>query len=127
MTWVFDNDRPIYLQVMEQLKLGVISGQLAAGSRLTAVREMAAEAGVNPNTMQKALSELEREGLLYTQRTNGRFVTEDKELLEQLRYQLARQKLTDLIEQMEQLGYTLDEIYTMLQKVLEEDRSHGTT
>ena len=127
MTWIFDNDRPIYLQVMEQLKLGVISGQLPAGSRLTAVREMAAEAGINPNTMQKALSELEREGLLYTQRTNGRFVTEDKALLEQLRYQLARQKLTALIEQMEKMGYTLDEIYTLLQKVLEEDRSNGTT
>ncbi|MEG1687078.1 MAG: GntR family transcriptional regulator [Angelakisella sp.] len=126
MNWSFGNDRPIYLQVMEQLKLGIISGELPAGSRLPAVREMAAEAAINPNTMQKALSELEREGLLYAQRTNGRFVTEDSELLRQLRYRLARDKLVTLISQMQRLGYPREELATMIQKIFEEDSENGT-
>lgn len=125
MTWTFENDRPIYLQVMEQMKLWIIAGDLAAGSRLGAVREMATEASINPNTMQKALGELEREGLLYTQRTNGRFVTEDRELLDQLRYQMAREKLLEFVSQMERLGYTRTQLAEMLKKVLEESEERN--
>lgn len=125
MVWVFDGDRPIYLQVMEQLKLGIISGELAPGSRLAAVRDLAAEASVNPNTMQKALSELEREGLLYTQRTNGRFVTEDSELICTLRHQLAKVKLTDFVHQIHRLGYTISQLSEMLEKVIEEEHRDG--
>lgn len=125
MTWTFENDRPIYIQVMEKLKLGIISGELAAGSRMSAVRDIAAEASVNPNTMQKALSELEREGLLYTQRTNGRFVTEDRELLERLRFQMAKEKLLEFVSQMGRLGYRPAQLTELLDKVLEEDRTDG--
>lgn len=125
MTWVFDNDRPIYLQVMEHIKLGIISGELPLGSRLAAVRDMATEASVNPNTMQKALGELEREGMLYTQRTNGRFVTEDSSMIDNLRYQLARDKLVVFVSQMERLGYTRKQIVEMFEKVLEEDDNNG--
>lgn len=125
MIWAFDSDRPIYLQVMEHLKLGIISGELPPGSRLPAVRDLAVDASVNPNTMQKALSELEREGLLYTQRTNGRFVTEDSELLTALRYKLARDKLMAFVHQMERMGYTMAQVAEMFTKVLEEEESNG--
>ncbi|MEG0753105.1 MAG: GntR family transcriptional regulator [Angelakisella sp.] len=125
MVWTFDSDRPIYLQVMEHLKLGIISGELPPGSRLPAVRDLAVDASVNPNTMQKALSELEREGLLYTQRTNGRFVTEDSELIAALRFRLAKNKLIDFVHQMERLGYTQLQLAEMLTKVLEEEDSNG--
>lgn len=125
MVWAFDSDRPIYLQLMEHLKLGIISGELPPGSRLSAVRDLAVDASVNPNTMQKALSELEREGLLYTQRTNGRFVTEDAELLAKLRYQLARDKLLTFVQQMGRLGYTIPQVAEMLTKVLEEEETNG--
>ena len=75
MTWNLTGDRPIWLQLMERLQLGIVTGEYQAGERLPSVRELAAEAAVNPNTMQKALTELERSGLLYAQRTAGRFVT----------------------------------------------------
>ena len=84
MTWKFDNDKPIYLQLVEELKLKIISNELSAGSKLPSVREFAAEAGVNPNTMQRALAELEGQQLVFTKRTSGRFVTEDDAYIQTL-------------------------------------------
>lgn len=81
MSWEFDRDRPIYAQLVEQLQRAIVSGAYAPGAKIPSVRELAAEAGVNPNTMQKALTELEQLGLLNTQRTNGRYVTEDTSLI----------------------------------------------
>ena len=78
MTWHFDNDRPIYTQLLEQILFLIVSGQYPPGSKLPSVRDLASEASVNPNTMQRALTELERSGLIYSQRTSGRFVTEDR-------------------------------------------------
>ena len=80
MEWIIDSDRPVYKQLIEQIELRIVSGLFAPGDKLPSVREMAAEASVNPNTMQKALSELERTGLVYAQRTGGRFITEDQKL-----------------------------------------------
>ncbi|MFW5630269.1 MAG: GntR family transcriptional regulator [Acetivibrio ethanolgignens] len=119
MTWELKNDRPIYLQLMEQLKLRIISGAYLPGSKLPAVRELAAEASVNPNTMQKALSELERDGLLYANRTSGRFITEDISMIEALKFDLAQEHLTLFLEQMEKLGFTKEEIREFLLKHLE--------
>ncbi|KSV57796.1 GntR family transcriptional regulator [Acetivibrio ethanolgignens] len=119
MTWELKNDRPIYLQLMEQLKLRIISGAYLPGSKLPAVRELAAEASVNPNTMQKALSELERDGLLYANRTSGRFITEDISMIEALKFDLAQEQLTLFLEQMEKLGFTKEEIREFLLKHLE--------
>ena len=79
MRWEFSNDAPIYTQLIQQIKVGIVAGVFPPGERLPSVRELATEAGVNPNTMQRALAELERDGLVYSQRTAGRFVTEDKE------------------------------------------------
>ena len=70
MPWNFNDSTPIYQQIMEHIKLSIAVGEYNAGEKLMAVRELAALAEVNPNTMQKALSELEREGLLYSQRTS---------------------------------------------------------
>lgn len=119
MTWELKNDRPIYLQLMEQLKLRIISGAYLPGSKVPAVRELAAEASVNPNTMQKALSELERDGLLYANRTSGRFITEDISMIEALKFDLAQEQLTLFLEQMEKLGFTKEEIREFMLKHLE--------
>ena len=85
MNWQFSNDAPIYAQLIGQIRAGIVSGAFSPGERLPSVRDLAAEAGVNPNTMQRALTELEREGIVHSQRTAGRFVTEYAELIRQLR------------------------------------------
>ena len=77
MVFEFNNEQPIYIQLVEQLKIKIISGKLPSGERLPSVRELALMTKVNPNTMQKALAELEETGLIYTERTNGKFVTTD--------------------------------------------------
>ncbi len=117
MPWDFDNSKPIYIQLVEELKLRVISGQLAAGSKLDSVRDLAEEAGVNPNTMQRALAELEREQLVYSQRTSGRFVTQDMELIKVMRNQYATTKIKEVTVALLQLGYTKEELL----KLIEED------
>ena len=95
MEWELQGDRPIWLQLTEQIQLRIVSGEYPAGERLPSVRDLAAEAAVNPNTMQKALTELERGGLVYSQRTSGRFITQDQQLIQQLKQRLAREE-TDL-------------------------------
>ena len=110
MAWEFTNDRPVYLQIMDVIQKRIISGQYKAGDKLPAVRELAEEAQVNPNTMQKALSELEREQLIFAQRTSGRFVTYDDKRILQLRESRAENVVCDFMEQMTELGYGLEEI-----------------
>lgn len=105
MPWDLSNDRPIYLQLMERIQQDIVSGFYSPGDRLPSVRELALEAAVNPNTMQKALSELERSGLVYSQRTSGRFITEDETMLKQLKSQLAEEHIRDFFEKMRQLGF----------------------
>lgn len=114
MAWKLDSDRPIYAQLVERLQIQIVSGRYPSGSKLPSVRELAAEAGVNPNTMQKAFSELERDGLLQTRRTAGRFVTEDTLLIHQIRDLLAREQLTGFIQTMKQLGYEENEILSFI-------------
>ena len=100
MEWDIRNDQPIYTQLIQQVTLAILSGTFPCGGRLPPVREMAAEAGVNPNTMQRALAELERTGLVYTQRTAGRFVTEDS-----AKQELAHQQIGAFLHRMERMGY----------------------
>lgn len=120
MSWEFDTTRPIYVQLVERIKLMIVTGELASGSKLKSVRDMAEEAGVNPNTMQRALAELEREALVYSQRTSGRFVTEDKELLAKMRDAFAEEKVKTFIESFMQLGYEQDEVIALIQHYLGE-------
>ena len=105
MTWDFSGERAIYAQIAEQVKLRIIAGIYPVGTRLPSVRELAAEAAVNPNTMQRALAELEREGLLYSERTSGRFVTEDSAMIAKIKEGLAQEVIDDFFSRMERLGY----------------------
>ena len=123
MTWDFKGDRPIYIQLMEQIQTRIVSGQYPAGSKLPAVRDLAAEASVNPNTMQKALAELERDGLVHTQRTAGRFITEDETMIKGLQEKLAREQVDQFFARMEQLGVSREETLRMLQAAAQEPQA----
>lgn len=115
MQWKLDGNAPIYAQLVERMKLGIVSGEWLPGQRIPAVRELAVEAGVNPNTLQRALQELERQGLLFSLRTSGRFVTEDKTMIENAKGALAREHITAFLQQMEALGYERREIISLLE------------
>ncbi len=121
MAWQFDSGRPIYTQLLEQIRFLIISGQYPAGSKLPSVRDLAAESSVNPNTMQRALTELERSGLIYSQRTAGRFVTEDEELIKQMKESIGQEKILIFFHEMEQLGYEADEIIDLIHKIVSSD------
>lgn len=118
MPWNLNSDRPIFLQLMEIIQLDIISGKYAPGNKLPSVRDLASEAAVNPNTMQKALSELERSGLVYTQRTSGRFITEDQTMIEKLKKYLAKEKIEQFLESMRQLGFQQDEAIALITETL---------
>ena len=125
MQWQLRGDRPIYQQLVEILTEQIVSGQLEAGGKVPAVRELAAQAGVNPNTMQRALADMEREGLMYTNRTSGRYVTEDKEMIAKIREQIASDRISEFLAGMSQLGFTEEEILSLLEKRREEGGKHG--
>ena len=108
MDWQIRDDAPIYSQLVAQIKLASRRGLSRRASGLASVRDLAAEAGVNPNTMQRALQELERQGLVYSQRTSGRFVTEDREMIETAKSSLAAEQVRSFLDAMARLGYMRD-------------------
>ena len=112
MAWSLNGSKPIYLQLVEEIRRRVIAGEYLPGSHVPSVRDLAGEAAVNPNTMQRALTELEREGLLENQRTNGRTVTEDAEMIAQQKRNMAE---TEIREQ--KLGISAEEMISMIQKI----------
>lgn len=124
MPWNLDSSRPIYLQIIERVQMDIITGRYQPGDKLPSVRDLAQEAAVNPNTMQKALSELERSGLIYSQRTSGRFITEDKELIHQMKKELAAAEVSAFVANMKQLGITPEEIRQLLAETIEEEENH---
>lgn len=124
MPWNLDSSRPIYLQIIKRVQMDVITGRYQPGDKLPSVRDLAQEAAVNPNTMQKALSELERSGLIYSQRTSGRFITEDKELIHQMKKELAAAEVSAFVAHMKQLGITPEEIRQLLAETIEEEENH---
>lgn len=111
MSWNFASDMPIYLQIAEIIKLRILKGEYRPGTRLPSVRELAQEAAVNPNTMQKALSLLKEEGLLVTRRTTGRIVTEHQEIIRMARCTLAK----EYIKQLSALEFSSEEINELMQ------------
>lgn len=119
MQWIFNEDSPIYLQLIEQIQLRIVSGIYRPGLKLPSVRDLAKEAAVNPNTMQRALAELETSLLIYSKRTAGRFVTEDLTLILAVKKKLAQEKLKDFLMNMEGLGYTTEEVLILLKESLE--------
>lgn len=116
MAWELKSDRPIYTQLSDYIKLGIISGKYLPGDKLPSVRDLAEEASVNPNTMQKALVELERLGMVYTQRTSGRFITEDEEMIKKLKQSIAKQQITEFFEAMKKLGFSMEETIQLVEK-----------
>ena len=121
MSWNLDSDRPIYTQIIERITLDIISGIYAPGARLPSVRDLAQNAGVNPNTMQKALSELERTGLLFSQRTSGRFVTEEVAMIEKTKTQLAAQQIREFLEKMQRIGFDRETTLKLIQQTEEKE------
>jgi DNA-binding transcriptional regulator YhcF (GntR family) len=118
MRWEFHNDSPIYAQIMDRIERMIVSGTLEPGAKLPAVRSLAMEAGVNPTTMQNALTELERGGLIFSQRTNGHFVTEDAETISKARAALAAKQTAAYLRRMTELGYTPEQAAKLLQEQL---------
>ena len=116
MSWKLKNDRPIYTQLLEQIEQKIISGEYEPGSKLPSVRELAAEAAVNPNTMQRAMAELENRGLIITNRTAGRVVTENQDILSRIRESRAADYTDEYINKMAELKYNKDEIIEFIQK-----------
>ena len=125
----FQSNIPIYIQLMEIIKMQIVSGKLKPGDKLSSVRDLAMEYGVNPNTIQKALGELEWEKLVYTVRTTGRYVTEDEELIHGLRKELAEMRISEFFSELKKLGYSKEEIRGLLESYMEgmvEDDSVST-
>ncbi len=117
MSWNLDSNRPIYPQIMERITMDIISGTYPPGSKLPSVRELAQEAGVNPNTMQKSLSELERTGLLYSQRTSGRFITEDLTMIEHTKNTIASEQVKEFLKKMEYIGFTKQATIHLIEQI----------
>jgi GntR family transcriptional regulator len=119
MTWILNSDRPIYTQLIEKIETDIVSGVYALGKKLPSVRELAAQAAVNPNTMQKAFAELERKGLVHSQRTSGRYITEDQEMIDNMRDTLAMNQINEFLQKMNLLGFSKEEIQKLIQRSFE--------
>lgn len=116
MEWKLDDNRPIWIQLQEQLTRKILSGWYHVGEKLPSVRELAAEAGVNPNTMQRALAALDNDGLTVTNRTMGRTVTEDGAILEGMRRTLAENIIRQFYDSAAELGYTEEQALELLKR-----------
>lgn len=118
-----NNAIAIYRQIIDFFKLEIASGRIAAGERIDSIRNLALEFKVNPNTVQKALNELEREGLIETDRTNGKFVTDNQDIISSMRNQLAEGLVSDFVLNVQKLGMSRDHLIELIEKELE--REHG--
>ena len=116
MDYIFDNERPIYIQLVEIIRIEIVSGKFKKGQKIPSVRELALIMKVNPNTMQKALAELENEQLIYTERTNGKYVTEDEELIEKIKRKLAKEIIDNYLNNMKKIGIDYDSAVKYLQE-----------
>lgn len=117
MDCIFDNERPIYIQLVEMIRIDIVSDKYKKGQKLPSVRELALTMKVNPNTMQKALVELENEKLIYTERTNGKYVTKDEKLIEKAKKELAKQKVNNYLNSMKSIGISYDSAVKYLQEL----------
>lgn len=123
MIWTFKDDRPIYSQLVDLIKIGIASSEWQPGSKLPSVRDLAEEAGVNPNTMQRALSDLERDGLVYSKRTSGRYITEDNDMIDSVRKTIAEENINSFLDSMKKLGFTPEETLEVFKKAVEGGKS----
>ena len=125
MAWELDSKRSIYGQLVDVILRRIVTGVYPSGSKLDSVRELAAEAGVNPNTMQRALSELERTGIISTQRTSGKYVTEDIEMIENIKTKMANDLAEQFFRDLGELGFGSDEMFEIVRRKKNE-RLQGT-
>ena len=116
MDYIFDNERPIYIQLVEIIRIEIVSGKFKKGQKIPSVRELSLIMKVNPNTMQKALIELENEKLIYTERTNGKYVTEDEQLIEKVKSELANGIVNTYLNSMENIGIDYETAIKYLQE-----------
>ncbi len=115
-------DRPVFIQLIDEIQMRILSGTYPRGGRIPSVRELASEFKVNPNTMQKALNELERTGLLNSQRTTGKFITENETLIQELRRKTAENEIGFFTERMMKYGYSRQEIFQLLQEFCTQEK-----
>ncbi len=120
MAWELDNKRSIYSQLVNVILRRIVTGVYPAGNKLESVRDLAQEAGVNPNTMQRALQELENTGIINTQRTSGKYVTEDKDMIDGIRNDLAEDLIKKLLQEMKELGFDKSDVEKMIKRDNEE-------
>ena len=123
MAWEFKNDRPIYAQILEHMEFDILSGKYSPGEKVPSVRELAADAAVNPNTMQRAMVELERRGLVYTERTNGRFITENMDMLQDVKRRIAEDYIGEFVDKMKKIGYSEEEVKNLMQNHMNYERN----
>lgn len=125
MAWDLSSERPIYIQLVERITRQIASGAYKPGDRFPSVRELALEAAVNPNTMQRAMAALEADGLLITSRTAGRTVTEDMALIESVKKEIAVSEYNSFYKSMKELGYSDDEIVRFVRETKPESEKGG--
>ena len=112
----FNKNVPIYIQIEEQIKLDIITNRYKPGEKIKSVREFALELKINPNTINRALLELEEQGLILTQRTNGKYITENKKLIEQEKNKLINKKINEFISDMEELNIDKQKIIEIIRE-----------
>lgn len=122
MSWNLDSSKPIYTQIIEKIQMDILSRKYQPGARLPSVRDLAADAGVNPNTMQKALAELERSNLVHSARTSGRFITEDTVMIDKMRENLAKAQIQEFFEKMKQMGFNQEKTILFMQQIVKEGK-----
>ena len=121
----FKDNIPIYLQIEQYLYRQIALGKMKAGEKIPSVRKLALELTVNVNTVQRALQEMNTQGILYTKRGEGNFVTEDTELLSKTKQSLIDNVLDEFVQNMEKLGVKQDELVSTLENYLEHDEDHN--
>lgn len=119
MDWNFIEGKPIYTQIVDIIRTKIAAGDFAPGSKLPSVRDLAVNAGVNPNTVQRALAELEHMKLVYSERTNGRFVTKDEDIMKELHKELSQTYVEELVAKLLSIGMTKEEIINAVANCIE--------
>lgn len=121
----FNDKAPIYLQIVDLIKMDIVTGKLKSKNKLPSVREMASNLNVNPNTLQRSYQELERLGIVYTQRGTGTFVGEEKSMVEDLKNEMAKEVIDSFILRMKSLGFTSNDIIKFVSKETMEVKQNG--
>ncbi|MBR5774379.1 MAG: GntR family transcriptional regulator [Clostridia bacterium] len=119
MSWKFDKHTPVYVQIADKICAKIITGEYAPDEQIPSVRQLAYTAAVNPNTVQRALTELENEGILYSKGTLGRFVTSDQRLIAEAKHRAAKQLIADFLNEARQLSITKHELIKMIEEEIE--------